>query len=268
MTRPWRVWIGGVASVVLATTATAWAHYPMLLADRGSVDPGQPVTIEYAIGHPYMNDRYDAPRLRRVRVMAPRRSPRSITADITTSTTPEGTRSWQVSYTPEREGDYVFSFHGEYTERPARNIWDFAKVVIHCRGAQMGWERPVGDPLEIVPLTRPYAIPVGTVFRGQVMHSDRRAGPGMFVEAETYTDVLPDPVPELAEYRWEQLTDPNGCFSIVLNKRGWWVLSVAEDGGPGNQGSMNRPVRRAVLWVFVGEWNDETDVRVLGARGG
>ena len=88
------------------------------------------------------------------------------------------------------------------------------------------------------------------------------------VEAETYTDQVPDPLPELMEYRrWEQ-TDADGRFSITLDRAGWWLLSVASDGGPGEQGSlMPNPCVRAVFWVYVGPW-DESQRRVFPAPDG
>lgn len=244
--------------LLLALVATALGHYPMLEPDRAIVDPGQAVTIEYSIGHPFVNDRFPA-RKPRVKVFDPQGLSQDLTA---TPATPEQ-RAWRVSYTPEREGDYVFAWTGGlFSEPPQRQVFDFGKVVIHARGAQIGWSQVVGHELEIVPLTRPYGVPVGTSWRGQVLLGGQPMIGGV-VEAETYTEAVPEPLPELMEYRRAERTDPQGCFAVTFDRAGWWLLSVATDGGPGEQGSSPRPQRRAVFWLFVGGW-DESRTRPLG----
>ncbi|MEZ6184225.1 MAG: DUF4198 domain-containing protein [Planctomycetota bacterium] len=241
--------------LVLAAGAPVLAHYPMLEAEAPIVEPGETVTVEFSVGHPYTNDRFPVRRPARVRAFSPSSGrPAYLTAAITTAGTPE-VRAWRVDYTPDVPGDHVLSFTGlPYSEPPRRQIDDYAKLVLHARGAQIGWNRVVGDPLEIVPLTRPYGLPVGATFRGKVLLHDQPFADGV-LEAETYTDVTPDPLPELMEYRRAERTDPNGCFAVTLDRAGWWLLSVATDGGPGEQGLSNRRVQRAVFWLWVGPYD-------------
>jgi cobalt/nickel transport protein len=258
------VW-AGVA--VIASSALAWAHYPMAITPKGMTEPGEAVEFLLTNGHPFMNDRFNAPRPEKVGVYPPERRYRSLISKVTSATTAQGTRAFKVRYTPKEAGDYIFSFHtGEVREKPQRRVVDFVKLILHVRhesGAQVGWRRVIGDPLEIVPLTRPYAIPVGTAFRGKVVFNTRSGPRGRefqsqpmlegVVEAESFT---PDRRPGWAYLPRNRLavqTDDNGIFSVTLPQAGWWLLSCATDGGPGEQGSTKMLVRRAVLWLYVGD---------------
>ena len=237
---------------LLALAATAHAHYPVLEADTPEVHPGETVTIDFGNGHPFLNDRFHVSRPRRVDVLDPWGGRHSLTAAITTAGTPH-VRAWRVQHTLPDAGDYVFGFDcGPFVEPPQRQINDYAKLIVHAHGAQVGWDQLLGHPLEILPLTRPYALPVGATFRGRVLLQGEPMGEAA-VEAETYTDTLPDPLPELARYRRDERCDADGNFAITLDRPGWWLLSVATDGGPGRQGSSPFPVDRAVLWLFVGD---------------
>lgn len=244
--------------LVLAVVATSvvQAHYPMLLVSAPFVRPGDEVRVELTIGHPYVNDRFAVDPPGRVRVYPPRGPAMDVTAQVTTASCAyEGAElpTYRLAFVPRKPGDYTFSWELRmFTEPPSRRVIDYAKVVVHVGDAQIGWARePVGTPLEIVPLTRPYAIRPGDTFRGQVLEGGRPMLGGI-VEGETYTEALPDPMPELAVYRRAERTDPSGAFAMTLDRPGWWLLSVATDGGPGEQGTLPHPAHRAVLWVYVG----------------
>lgn len=262
-----------VAALVPVCVAVADAHFPVIEPDAAAVEPGSLVTLRYGVGHLFANDRFDVDRPVRVRLYPPGQSVRhfrDLTAAITSAGTPY-VRSYQLQFEAKHEGDYVLGFEGGlYSEPPARKVEDYAKVVLHVRGAQMGWWRRLGHPLEIVPLTRPYSIPVGGTFRGRVVEhlgqvvaehgveSEPNPVPlaNAFVEAETTAPADVESPEELAQYRWENRTDSDGVFAVTFPTPGWWVLGVSTDGGPGMQGTSPHPARRAILVVFVGEWNE------------
>lgn len=255
------------AAVALASGAIALAHYPMTITPDAMVEPGDEVEFLITNGHAFMNDRVPVKRPDKVGVFPPQRRYRNLTAALTSTTTAQGTPAWRLSHTPKFAGDWVYSFHtGEITEKPHRRVQDFVKLILHVRhetGAQVGWRRKIGDPLEILPLTRPYAIPAGTTFRGKVVFNTRsgprgrminsRPAPEAVVEAESYTPDQRPGTAYLPNNRLAVLTDDKGVFSVTLPTEGWWMISVATDGGPGEQGSTKFLVRRAVLWLYVGD---------------
>lgn len=233
----------------------AWAHYPMLEADQAEVAPGQQVTVEFGVGHPYANDRFRCDKPLTAQVFRPSgEDGLDLMSGMVEAGSPAIPRR-RFSFTPDKEGDWVVSVRSLFSEPPQRQIEDFTKLVVHVPGSQRGWDRVVGDPLEIVPLTRPYSLPVGATFRGRVLEHGQAFLDGA-VEAETYAHTNPvEPFPDLATYRRWEKTDPTGCFAITLDQPGWWLLSVATDGGPGFQGGSSHPIKRAVLWLHVGAWD-------------
>ena len=260
--RSWRV--GVALALALLGGATALAHYPLVETEEGVVPSGKPVSFLVSSGHPFMNDRVDAPQIVRTGVYPPGRRFRKLSKATVATTTSRGTKAYRVTHTPDFSGDWIYSFHcGETVEKPQRRVTDYVKLILHVRhetGAQIGWRRVVGDPMEIVPMTRPYLIPVGSTFRGKVVLNSKlgprdfktRVLEGGYVEAESFS---PDGRPGhgyLAANRLGVLSDPNGVFAITLPTAGWWMISVATDGGPGEQGLSGIAQRRASLWVPVG----------------
>lgn len=264
----------GLAALVAAAAPLARAHYPMLLfvgeggARLGPVfAEGEWVTCDYTVGHPFADDRFDAEKgPARVSVFGPLGGSTDKTAAVTSTTIQYAgheVSGWRLRWkVPKKEaGDFILAWETEYFEKPHRNLRDHTKIFAHVPGGetpghQLGWSQPVKSPLEILPLTRPYWIPVGGVFRGQVVQLEQtRQVPvrGAVVEAETWGEPQTNPVPELAAYRRAELTDPSGCFAVSLDRPGWWLVSTATDGGPGEQGGLEgRIVDRAVVWIFVG----------------
>lgn len=262
-----RAWLAGGA-LVLGLLAPAVGHYPMLIVEgeAGPVLPvGATVNVLFTIGHPFANDRFEAGAPTKVTLVGPTGRLIDVLEHVRPTTVPfEGkdVPAHRLTWTfkpQHKAGDYVLAWElPVLTEKPARRVQDYAKLVLHLPGdespgAQVGWAQRVKHPLEIMPLSRPYWIPVGQAFRGQVLE-DGKGMVGGVVEAETYAGgPTPDPVPELAAYRRAERTDPQGCFMVTLDKPGWWLLSVATDGGPGEQGSFEGLAKRAVMWVFVGD---------------
>jgi len=253
-----------VAGIWLLASDDARAHYPLFDLPGPIVEPKQPFDLDMSYGHFFLGDRYPAKRPEWVGVAAVGGRARDYTAAVTSTT--DVVPRWRLHYTPRKPGDYVIGWHaGMFHEPPERRILDFCKVVLHARtpgGTQTGWDRALGSPMEILPLTRPYAIPVGSVFRGRLVrhvkpeNGDRLRAepmPDMVVEAEARSRPLPRRAAYLPNFRLSVKTDSDGEFAVTLPQKGWWMIAAATDGGPGQQGQSKILQRRAVLLVHVGE---------------
>ena len=66
-----------------------------------------------------------------------------------------GGRSYAAEYKVSRPGDYTFYIEPAPYWEPAERVMiiHYAKVVVDAFGAEQGWAREVGLPVEIVPLT-------------------------------------------------------------------------------------------------------------------
>lgn len=263
-----------LSAPLLLLGSGALAHYPMLESDVAVATVGERVTVEIGVGHPFGNDRYVLAKPVGVVLRHPDGESTSLWGDLEQVGTPMLPR-WRIRFEAEEEGDHVLVVRTHFSEPPERKLEDHAKLYLHVRGGphglQLGWEEPIGtaekpEPIEIVPLTRPYGIPVGTTFRGQVLE-DGQPYAGAAVEAETYPgpEGVREPFPDQWEYRRYERTDAAGQFAITFDRPGWWMLSCASDGTPGPKLQTRGIVQRSVVWLWVGAW-DRTRRRVfLGA---
>ncbi len=199
------------------------AAAPLLLPEGGPLFGDGPVRCDLTLAGAAR-----VPPPARVTVRGPGRGPARELVPSVTST------GWRVALTPEPgEGDLVLLWEGAW-----RDQLDATKLVLHRPVAgeptrPPGWEQPTGTALELRVLSRPYWLPVGAHFRGQLV---RRSAPLARAVVEA-TPLDGGPALDVA------LTDPQGCFEVTLDRAGWWRVSGT---APGDV------VLRAHLLLFVG----------------
>ena len=255
--------------------APARAHYPMLECDVAAATVGERTTVEIGYGHPFGNDRYRLDKPVAVFLRHPGGEIDNLMGEVEQVGTPMLPR-FRVRFAAEDEGTHLLVVRSHFSEPIDRNLEDHAKLYIHVRGGehglQTGWEEPLGtaerpEPIEIVPLTRPYGIPVGGTFRGRVLESGRPAA-GASVEAEGYPgpEGAREPFPDLWEYRRWERTGDDGAFSVTFDRPGWWMLSCSTDGAPKASSGTRGHVQRSVVWLFVGPWDPSRRRVFVGAN--
>ncbi len=161
---------------------------------------------------------------------------------------------WSVAIPLRRPGDHILLVeappHWEETERAW--IQHSAKVIVHFAGAQVGWNREIGLPVEIVPLTRPYGLWVGNCFRGQVLY---RGKPAESIDVEVEFLNQGNRVQVAQEVRLTQVikTDAQGIFCYGIPWAGWWGFAALVDGGsrPGPDGQPARLELGGTLWIYA-----------------
>ncbi len=141
---------------------------------------------------------------------------------------------WQDKYKINRPGDYTFYMEPEPYWEPAENkyIIHYTKVCVSAFGRDDEWDSPVGLHTEIIPLTRPFGLWAGNIFRGQVL-VDGKPAAGTEVEVEFLNEAVP------ANERIEPPSDPyvtqvvkadkDGIFSYAMPKSGWWGFAALND---------------------------------------
>jgi cobalt/nickel transport protein len=123
-----------------------------------------------------------------------------------------------------------------YEQQEDKYIQQITKTVINIGGLPGSWDEPLGLPVEIVPLDKPYANWVGGVFRAVVL-SDGKPVPHAEVEVE-YLNHEPqidahrfDPegkvtAPQESFNTLSIRADANGQVMIGLPKAGWWGIAA------------------------------------------
>ncbi|MBT5032026.1 MAG: DUF4198 domain-containing protein [Proteobacteria bacterium] len=157
-------------------------------------------------------------------------------------------------------GDYSFVLVPEpyYEEPEDKYIQQYTRTMINIGGVPGSWDKPLGLPVEIVPLDKPYANWVGGVFRGVVIANGKPV-PNAEIEIEYLNH---EPLIDQAMFDPNgKIEAPQGSFgtmsirandrgevTIGLPKAGWWGICALDldDGETYNGKDLSVD---AVLWV-------------------
>lgn len=134
--------------------------------------------------------------------------------------------SWRLNVNLRRPGTYTFYANQAPYLDPIEEvvITQYAKVVVDVFAALGQWQSPLGTPVEIIPLTRPFALWTNSLFTGRVL-ADGQPAANVSVEIEYYNDsgvTLPSDAWNFLEVR----TNAMGEFSVVLPREGWWGIAA------------------------------------------
>ncbi|RJP25343.1 MAG: DUF4198 domain-containing protein [Candidatus Abyssobacteria bacterium SURF_5] len=142
----------------------------------------------------------------------------------------KGRSAFQASYTIRRPGDHVFYVKPAPYWEPAEGLMivHYTKVVVNALGLEEGWDAELGYEMEIVPLTRPYGLWAGNLFRG-IVKKNGVPLPFAEVEVEYYNQdgkVQPPADPFITQVI---KTDAGGVFSYAMPRAGWWGFSALSE---------------------------------------
>ncbi|HUQ52570.1 MAG TPA: DUF4198 domain-containing protein [Gammaproteobacteria bacterium] len=158
-------------------------------------------------------------------------------------------------------GDYTFVLKPApyYEEQEDKYIQQITKTVVNIGGLPGAWDEPLGLPVEIVPLDKPYANWVGGVFRAVVLANGKPV-PHAEIEVEFLNHE-----PQIDERRFDpagKVTAPQESFStlsvradaagqiiIGLPKAGWWGICALNLDGEEAKHEGKELSLDAVLWV-------------------
>jgi cobalt/nickel transport protein len=248
-------WLG-VAVVVGLVVRPAQAHYNMLLPEKAAGKKGEAVTVTYQWGHPFEHQLFDAPVPETLIVLTPDGKSLDLGKTLEKQSAAGGEKKVTVyrgPFTPGQRGDYllVLGTPPIWMEEDQEFLQDSVTTVLHVQ-AQTGWDRvAAGQPLQLVPLTRPYGLQPGLVFQAQALAAGKPLA-GSLVEIEHYNPTPPKELPPDEQITRTAKTDPNGIVTCTLTEPGWWCLTVQRDGGKKERNGKSYPVRqRSTFWVFV-----------------
>ncbi len=236
----------------LLLPAVARAHFGMVIAHPPLVPgPERQIVLFLGFGHPATGVGLDLARPAHLTV-----SSKAGSVDLTTNLTPcrfMTHQGYRATYRIPRPGVYTFVMEPQPYWEPTENqfILHITKTVVPAFGAEDGWDRPVGLPVEIVPLVRPFGNYAGNTFVGQVLVHGQAAA-HIPVEVERYNqDHLTPPSP------WHQSqqvrTNANGIFVFTCPLPGWWgFAALTTDDRPrtGPDGQPKSTELGAVFWSY------------------
>jgi cobalt/nickel transport protein len=257
--------VAGLASTV------AQAHFQLLYTPEAALKEAAAVPLALVFSHPFesgftMNmEKPDAFYVVSQRGDAPRK-----TTDLMQYLEPiqwEGKDSKGSAYLahPPKSvtrslGDYNFVLKPApyYESQEDKYIQQITKTMVNIGGLPGGWDEPLGLPVEIVPLDKPYANWVGGVFRAVVLSGGKPVPHAELeieylnheplIEAHRFADEGRVTAPQDAFTTLSIRADAAGQVIIGLPRAGWWGIAALNiDHGlkfKGKELSLD-----AVLWV-------------------
>ena len=252
------IWGGLMAWPALAHFQVLWPKTEGCYAKTGEA-----VTWQYFWGHPYEMLISDA-QPPKFFIFTPQKQKENLAGkEITLKDQESGQdrKAFEVEYKPSGPGDYYLCLESPPIFIPEEQVFwqDYVKEPLHVLSAK-GWDQPVGLPVEIIPLTRPYGWPAGSVFKGQAL-AKNLALTRATVEIEKFNGFyVPKnqlPKDRLGAENGPLLTrvtktDHMGYFICTLDSPGWWIITVSAPGGKKVHERKTYPVEmRGCLWVYA-----------------
>ncbi len=240
------------AAMALSFCAPALAHFGMVIPSAPVVSEGakSALTFDLRFWHPFENSGMNLARPS----FTLYRDGKS--ADLTPSLRPVKTRgfdTWSASYTVSRPGLHTFVMTPAPYWEPAEDcfIIHYTKVAVPAFGDDDGWDKPLGLPVEIVPLSKPFAQYAGNVFQGRVMAGGKPV-PGAEVEVEFYPgDKLKGVAPNDLMVTQAVKADDAGIFTYAAPCPGWWGFAALVEGPDkmDHEGTPKKVELGGVIWV-------------------
>lgn len=264
---------GLTALLALALCRTSEAHFQLLYTPEAALNESAALPLALVFSHPFDNGfTMDMGEPEAFYVVS-QRGPEAerVETDLTEYLEPivwaglENEARAYLANPPRRVtrslGDYTYVLRPApyYEAQEDKYIQQITKTVVNVGGIPGAWDEPLGLPVEIVPLDKPYANWVGGVFRAVVL-----AGGKPVPHAEIEIEYL-NHEPEIEARRFNpdgRTTAPQGSFVtlsiradangqviIGLPAAGWWGICALnlDDDELSYQG---KPLSLdAVLWV-------------------
>ncbi len=233
--------------LLFAGVSPLQAHYHMLLPNKSSVKKGEEVILTFQYGHPFEHQLFNASKPQRAFVVTPEGKHVNVISKLEETKDGQGDKkvtSFVLKYTPEERGDHLVMIQSapHTIEGKKEAVVDTVKVIIHVE-AQKNWHQTIkneADRFELLPLTRPYGIRPGMVFRVALEHPSERLR-DVLVEIERYNPLPPKELPPDEHITYTVLTDADGVAAATLPEPGWWCITAVGE------------KQRSTLWVYVDE---------------
>lgn len=169
------------------------------------------------------------------------------------SQTVNGKSRWQTTYKLVQPGDHIFYLTPAPYWEPSEDkmIVHYTKVVVDGFHGGEGWDKLVGLPVEIEPLSRPYGLWTHNIFRGRVL---KQGKPVPFAEIEVeYRNEGAQVKAPFDPYITQIIkADGHGVFAYAMPRGGWWGFAALIEGDSllkNPEGALKPVELGGLIWV-------------------
>jgi cobalt/nickel transport protein len=244
-------------ALMFMISGSAFAHFGMLIPSQATVSKADPKTLvlQISFSHPMEMVGMDMAKPKAFGVLTG-----GSKEDLLATLKPAqvmGKAAWAAQFNIKKPGVYIFYVDPEPYWESAEDsfISHYTKVVVPAFGEEEGWDKEVGQKIEIVPLTRPFGLYAGNVFQG-IVKLDGKPMPYAEVEIEFYNK--DNKVEAPTEYMVTQVVkaDRNGVFTYAVPKAGWWGFAAltTADFKLKKDGKDKAVEIGGVIWVYFHDW--------------
>lgn len=165
-----------------------------------------------------------------------------------------GKRHYSSNYSVKQPGIHIFFIEPKPYWEPSEEamIIHYTKVIVSAYGGGSAWDQLVGMPVEIKPMTQPYGLWSGNLFRGVVLKNGEPV-PGATVEVEWRNDgSVAIPSDEFVTQTIK--ADQQGVFSYAMPREGWWgfaALLTADKPMNNPDGETVDVEEGGLIWVYA-----------------
>ena len=160
-----------------------------------------------------------------------------------------GKKAFEAEFKFDAPGDALFYLQpAPYWEAAEKHYLVHHTKVIVDFGAGEDWDALIGAPVEIQPLSRPYGLWTGNVFRAIAL-KDGKPLPNARIEIEWINDAgIKIPADPFSTQVIK--ADQNGIFVYAMPRAGWWGFNVVTQGQiKAPDGQMAEAEIGGTIWV-------------------
>lgn len=239
-------------AMIFAGAEAGYCHFGMIIPSHAMITekPQSKLSVDIAFAHPFGRQGMDMEKPVSVFVVVDGKK-----TELTGALTPIkyfDRDAWFLQYDVSRPGVYQFAVIPEpyYEAAEDKFIIHYPKTAVGAFGAEDGWDTPLGLPIEIIPLSRPFGNYAGNVFTGMAI-KDGKPLANAVVEVENLNlegkFAAPNPYFETQIVK----TDASGVFNFGIPWSGWWGFAVLDE-SPNkiSKDGAAKPVEiGGVLWI-------------------
>jgi cobalt/nickel transport protein len=252
--------ISALFIMFIMTAGPAFAHFGMVVPSTPIVmDQGDPVELSLSFSHPF--EGFGMKLEKPDQFYMVRDGEKTSLLDDLEDIRIMDNEAYRYQFKPARPGVYHFVMEPKPYWEPMEDsfIIHYTKTIIGAFGGDENWQEPLGLPVEIKPLLRPFGNYRGNSFAGQVL-IDGKPAPNAEVEVEYYNEQGKLQAPSDYHVTQVVLTDDNGVFSFSCPLSGWWgfaALHTADYTIKDAEGNDKAVELGGVIWVHMGEYLSE-----------
>ena len=249
------------AAATIGFAGAAQAHFQLLYTPNVMLNNAEEIPLKLMFGHPMENGHamdMGQPEIFDVYFKDNKTDLLPTLKPIVWQGAHNQSKAFETSYKIRRNGDYIFALTPApyYEESEDIYIQQITKAYVN-KAMPTTWSEPLGLPVEIVPLNKPYQNYVGGTFSGQLLSNGKPAAgveceieyinPVVDLDANAFAKEAAGPVPDSAIVA---ITDPNGVFTFGIPRAGKWGFACL-GAGPVTEYQGKELSQDAVIWIDV-----------------